>query len=250
MVRAGRLFAWLAAVSLFVSAVWYGLLTEEITVDDRADSAPTPEGYYEWFSTTVTQERLVGALAVLGVACLIVVGWALRERIAPDGGRAGVAALAITTGSLLWIVGNIVDLGGAQAVKDLTERGGAIESVTAVDFAVNEIDDAFELFGFAFLGVGVLALAWEAQRVAEHRPWTWLTVLTGLVVLVLSGAYAAKSWDLVDALLVLGGAVLLPAWLIWSAEGPLRVGPWMRDTGSSLPGAASAPPSPSPEDAQ
>jgi hypothetical protein len=187
---------------------------------------------------------------VLGIACLIVVGWALRERIAPDGGRAGVAALAITTGSLLWIVGNIVDLGGAQAVKDLTERGGAIESVTAVDFAVNEIDDAFELFGFAFLGVGVLALAWEAQRAAEHRPWTWLTVLTGLVVLVLSGAYAAKSWDLVDALLVLGGAVLLPAWLIWSAEGPLRVGPWMRDTGSSLPGAASAPPSPSPEDAQ
>jgi peptidoglycan/LPS O-acetylase OafA/YrhL len=222
MVRAGRLFAWLAAVLLFVSAVWYGLLSEEITVDDRADSASTVEGYYEWFSTTVTQERLVGALAVLGIACLIVVGWAVRERIAPDGGWAGVGALAITAGALLWIVGNIVDFGGAQAVKDLTERGGSIEPVMAIDFAVNEIDDAFELFGFAFLGVGVLAMAWEALRATERRPWTWLTVLTGLVFLVLSGAYAAQSWDLVDALLVFGGAVLLPAWLVSSAQGPLR----------------------------
>jgi hypothetical protein len=133
-----------------------------------------------------------------------------------------VGALAITAGSLLWIVGNIVDFGGAQAVKDLTERGGSIEPVMAIDFAVNEIDDAFELFGFAFLGVGVLAMAWEALRATERRPWTWLTVLTGLVFLVLSGAYAAQSWDLVDALLVFGGAVLLPAWLVWSAQGPLR----------------------------
>jgi hypothetical protein len=225
MVRAGRLFAWLAAGLLFVSAVWYGLLTEEITVDDRADSPPTVEGYYEWFSTTVTQERLVGALAVLGVACLIVVGWALRERVAPESGRAGVAALAITTGSLLWIMGNLVDFGGAQAVKELTERGGSTEPVVAIDFAVNEIDDAFELFGFAFIGVGVLALAWEALRANERRPWTWLTLLTGLVLLVLSAAYATGRWDLVDALLVLGGAILLPAWLIWSAQGPLRVEP-------------------------
>lgn len=115
MVHVGRLFAWLAAALLFVSAVSYGLVTAQITVDDRSDSAPTVEGYYEWFSTTVTQEVLLGALAVLGVACTIVVAWALRERLAPDGARAGVGALAITTGSLLWIVGNIVDLGGAQA---------------------------------------------------------------------------------------------------------------------------------------
>lgn len=222
MVGAGRLVAWVAAVALFVSAVWYALVTEEITVDDRADSAPTVEGYYEWFSTTVSQERALGALAVLGVACLIVVAWALRERLAPDGGRAGVGALAITTGSLLWIVGNIVDFGGAQAVKDLTEAGGSIDPVKAIDFAVNEIDDAFELFGFAFIGVGVLALAWEGLRANERRPWTWLTGATGVVFLVLSCAYAAKSWDLVDALLVLGGAILLPVWLIWSAQGPLR----------------------------
>ena len=37
-------------------------------------------------------------------------------------------------------------------------------------------------------------------------------------MLVLSGAYAADNFDLVDALLVAGGAILLPAWLIWSAE--------------------------------
>lgn len=222
MVRAGRLFAWLAAALLFVSSVWYGLVTEHITVDDRPEPPTTVEAYYEWFSTTVTQERLLGGLAILGVACSIVVGWALREQLAPDGGRAGVGALAITTGALLWIVGNIVDFGGAKAVKDLTEAGGPIEPVNAINFTVDEIDDAFELFGFAFLGVGVLALAWEALRVNERRPWTWLTALTGLVFLILSGAYAAESWDLVDALLVLGGAILLPAWLISSAQGPLR----------------------------
>ena len=56
----------------------------------------------------------------------------------------------------------------------------------------------------------------------ERRPWTWLTALTGLVCLILSAAYAAESWDVVDALLVLGGAILLPVWLIWSAQGRLR----------------------------
>jgi hypothetical protein len=38
----------------------------------------------------------------------------------------------------------------------------------------------------------------------------------GLVLLATAGAYAAQSFDLVDVLLVAGGAVLLPLWLFWT----------------------------------
>jgi hypothetical protein len=114
-------------------------------------------------------------------------------------------------------------LGGANAVKELSEAGGSIEPVDAINFTIDTIDDAFETFGFAFLGVGVLALGWEAMRAPEHRRWAWFTALTGLVILTLSAAYAAESWDVVDALLVAGGAILLSAWLIWSAQAVLRL---------------------------
>jgi hypothetical protein len=36
----------------------------------------------------------------------------------------------------------------------------------------------------------------------------------GVVTLTLSGAYAADEGNLVDLLLVTGGVVLLPAWLV------------------------------------
>jgi hypothetical protein len=40
----------------------------------------------------------------------------------------------------------------------------------------------------------------------------------GIVTLTLSAAYAAGDGDLVDLLLVTGGVVLLPAWLVWSGD--------------------------------
>ena len=76
------------------------------------------------------------------------VGPALRDRLAPEGAWAAVGALAIATGSLLWIVGNIIDLGGAKAVKELSGGGdGPIEPVNAINFTTDMIDDAFETFG-------------------------------------------------------------------------------------------------------
>jgi len=36
----------------------------------------------------------------------------------------------------------------------------------------------------------------------------------------LSGAYAAADGDLIDLLLVAGGALLLPAWLVWTGRLP------------------------------
>ena len=50
------------------------------------------------------------------------------------------------------------------------------------------------------------------------RRWGWLSLAVGIVTLTLSAAYAAGDGDLVDLLLVTGGVVLLPAWLVWSGR--------------------------------
>jgi hypothetical protein len=78
------------------------------------------------------------------------------------------------------------------------------------------------LFAFAFLGVGLISLAWAQFRVREHRLWVWLSFLTGVVFLVLTGAYVDGNGDVIDPILVLGGMVLLPVWLIWTGERILR----------------------------
>ena len=58
MARAGRPFAWVSAASLFIAAVWYALISQHISVDDPPGLAEaTVEGYYDWFASTVTQER-------------------------------------------------------------------------------------------------------------------------------------------------------------------------------------------------
>jgi hypothetical protein len=221
MLDAGRLFAWVAAVSLFVAAAWYGLIEERITVDEPPPGA-TVDSYYQWFESTLTQERLDTAIGILAFASIIVVGAALRDRLSADGPRAAVGNIAVTVGSLLWIVGNVLALGGHRAVGKMSESGNPIEAVNSINFTVDTVDDSFELFAFAFLGVGVLALAWEGLRVGERRSWLLLSGLIGIVMLVLAGAYAADNFDLIDPLLVAGGAILLPAWLIWSAETVLR----------------------------
>jgi hypothetical protein len=155
--------------------------------------------------------------------------------LGPDGARAAVGSLAVAVGCLLLIVGNVLQLGGHQAVSELAEEGHTIETVNALHFTLDTVDDAFELFGFALLGVGVLALAWEALRQGERRVWAWFTAAVGVVILALAGAYAADNSDAINALLFLGGMVLLPVWLVWTAEGILR----------GTPAAVTSPASPS-----
>lgn len=51
---------------------------------------------------------------------------------------------------------------------------------------------------------------------ARQVAWSRSTGLVGLVLLATAAAYAARAFDLVDLLLVVGGALLLPAWLVWT----------------------------------
>jgi hypothetical protein len=74
----------------------------------------------------------------------------------------------------------------------MATHGNPIETVNAIGFTIDTIDDAFELTAFALIGAGTLAFAW----VALHD----------------------RRADLVDVLLVTGGVVLMPAWLVWSGR--------------------------------
>jgi hypothetical protein len=49
-----------------------------------------------------------------------------------------------------------------------------------------------------------------------HRGWAGFTLLIALLMLVTAGSYATGNGDLTDLLLLTGGAVLLPAWLVWT----------------------------------
>jgi hypothetical protein len=225
---AGRLFAWVAAICLFVAATWFALIDKNISVGTEPTYDPSLpiganlSGYFDWFNTTLVQERIDTSIAILGFASLIVVGFALRDRLGNDDARAAVGAIAVTIGSILWIVGNVLQLGGHRAVGLMSGAANPVEAVNSILFTVDTIDDWFELFGFAFIGIGVISLAWAQLRVREHRLWVWLSFVTGAVLLVLTGAYVDGNGDVIDPILVLGGMVLLPAWLIWTAERIVR----------------------------
>jgi hypothetical protein len=213
---------------LFVAATWFALIDRNISVGDQPTYDPSLSlsvnlsGYFDWLDTTLVQERIDTSIAILGFASLIVVGFALRERHGKDDARAAVGALAVTIGSMLWIVGNVLQLGGHRAVGLMSGAANPVETVNSILFTVDTIDDWFELFGFAFLGVGVISLAWAQFQVGGHRLWVWLSFGTGVVLLVLSGAYVDGNGDVIDPILVLGGMFLLPVWLIWTAERRLR----------------------------
>ena len=87
------------------------------------------------------------------------------------------------------------------------------------NWTVDAVNDAFELAGSAVLGAGMLALAWTGKPPRRvDRSWSGYIHAVGLVLLATAGAYATQSFELVDALLLAGGALLLPVWLVWTGR--------------------------------
>ena len=99
----------------------------------------------------------------------------------------------------------------------MTNRGDPLETVRLIAWLIDDIDDAFELVGLAVIGAGFVALALSPAR-STARPWRGFTGIVGLVLLATAAAYAARAYDLVDVLLVVGGVLLLPAWLLWTGR--------------------------------
>jgi len=234
---AADLVAYLGAAAFVVAAVWYGLTTRFATVANPPAFNPgTLDGLHRWFAwlvTTLSQQRLDTGIAVAGFLCLVPLAAFARDLLGRDRVLARLGSLALPTGALLWVAGEVLHLGGHRAAGLMASHGDPIETVNAILFSVGMLDDAFELAAFALLGVALLAFAGAAiggptGNRAVPRAWCGYSLLLGVVLLTLSGAYAAND-DLVGVLLgkrcptdtshlLVGGALLLPVWLLWTGR--------------------------------
>jgi hypothetical protein len=223
------LVAYVVAAALVVAAVWYGLIARFITVarpptfNPNASLDAVLHRSCAWFVTTLAQERLVTGIAIVGFLCLVPLAAFVRDLLGRDRVLARIGSAALPAGALLWVAGNVLALGGHRAAGLMATHGNPIETVNAILFTVDTMDDAFELAAFAVLGVALLAFAGAAiggpiATRAVSRAWCGYSLLLGVVLLTLSGAYAAANGNLVDLLLVGGGALLLPAWLVWTGR--------------------------------
>jgi hypothetical protein len=226
----GRPIGWISAAAFAISSVWFALIEMGVTQSPEPDTAtdsPTGalESHYEWFATTLAQERVVTGVAVLGFASLVIAVWGLRRRVAADAlGTAG--ALVVSLGSVGWIVGNVLQLGGHRAVGLMATHENPIETVNAIAFTVDMIDDAFELVAFAMLGAGILCLAFAARRQAGAATgWSRYTAGFAVALIALACAHGMDNGDAANLLLVVVGVVLTPGWLLWSDRlgGPVSV---------------------------
>src|SRR5512132_1498559 len=214
------LVAYGAAAGLVVAAGWYVLIARHVTVA----APPLVEAgvpidmvlhrYYAWFVPTLQQERIDTAIAIVAFVCLVPIASALRDRLGQASWLTLIGATGVAVGAITWVIGNVVALGGHRAVGLMATHGNPIETVNAIGFTIDTIDDAFELAAFALIGAGALAFGWVALH-DRRAPmgWGWLSLAVGIVTLTLSAAYATGEGNLVDLLLLSGGVVLLPAWL-------------------------------------
>jgi hypothetical protein len=216
---------YLGAAAFAVAAAWYGLATQGVTVA----SAPAVgrdvgarQGlhiYYHWMITTLPQERVYTSVGIAAFLCLAAVAALARDWLGRDRLPARSGAFLVAAGAILWIAGSAIQLGGHRAVGLMATHANPIETVNSIAFTVDAIGDALALAAFAVIGTGLLALAWTAaQDRAGNRAWVTGTVLTGLVLLVTAGSYAAGAGGLTELMLVAGGVVLLPAWLAWTGR--------------------------------
>jgi hypothetical protein len=225
MSRGLEFLAYGAAAGLVAAAAWYALIFRHVTVA----APPTLQAgvpieivhhrYDAWFVPTLQQERIDTAIAIVAFVCLIPIASALRDRLGRVGWLTTIGATGVALGAFTWVMGNVVALGGHRAVGLMATHGNPIETVNAIGFTIDAVDDAFELVAFALIGAGILAFGWVgSQDRLTPVGWGWLSLAVGVVTLTLSGAYAAGDGNLVDLLLVIGGVVLLPAWLVWTGR--------------------------------
>jgi hypothetical protein len=214
--RTVRNLTWFAAAALVVSAAWYGLSLADVTTPPRPPDDPSlpfdvrVETYLTWFRGTLPQEYVYGAIAILGFAGTAVVFQVLRDRLA----RSPLATLASVVGivgATLWIVGNVLQLGGHRAVEVLAQGRTDLRTANAILLTVDTIDDRFELF--AFLGLGVALLAFARAGGTFGTGWRAVSSVVGALLLATAAAYAGEWDDPTDVLLLLG-AVGVPVWLV------------------------------------
>jgi len=214
-------FAWISAAALAIASIWSALIAGGVTQGSAPAPAPaaSPEvvlrGQWQWFATTLTQERIVTGIAIVGFAALILAAWLIRERLGSRRQDATAGAVLVSLGSAVWIVGNILELGGHRAVGLMATHDNPIDATNSIAFTIDVIDDAFELVAFVMLGAGMLGFARAAWRtVGASHAWSRYTAAYAVVLIALGLAHGAGSTHTADLLLLIVGAVLTPAWLL------------------------------------
>lgn len=216
----------ISAAGFAIASTWFALIETGVTQTSAPDVANAPlvealETQYAWFATTLPQERIVTGIAIVAFAALVVSVCTIRERL--GSGRASTAgALLVSLGSMVWIVGNVLQLGGHRAVGLMATHDNPIETAAAIAFTVDMIDDAFELVAFVTLGVGMLCFAVATWRVSgASRAWSRFTAAFAGALVALGFAHGMDNGDTTNLLLLAVGVLLTPAWLLWSD----RLGP-------------------------
>jgi hypothetical protein len=224
MIRAGRIFGWTFAVTLFVAAVWFALIDKTVTVPDRPRSLvglsePVLRTFFDWYVSTLPQLRVDGLVAIVAFLALIGLALCLREL---GGGQRAAGVLgpaAVSLGSALWIIGNVLQLGGYRAIEIMVEQRRPLDPVDDITIVINTIDDWFELTGFALIGIGLAAIAASAsQSRVVPRSWAIYTFVLAGASIAVSAAYIAERGTLIELSLFGLGIVLAPVWGIWTAH--------------------------------
>lgn len=215
--------AWVSALAFAVSSIWFALISAGVTQGAAPEASPGAplevmlERQYGWFASTLTQERLVTGIAIAGFASLIVAVWNMRERFEDARPSVTAGALLVSLGSAVWIVGNVIQLGGHRAVGAMATHNNPIETANAINFTIDMIDDATEFAAFAMLGAGMAGFAIAAWRtVGSSQAWSRYTVAFAVALAALGVSHGAEDGDATDLLLVTVGVILTPAWLLWS----------------------------------
>lgn len=211
------------AVALVTAATWFWLADKGVTVvrppaiRPGVSSQQAMRIYYQWQVTTLPQERYYTTIAIAGFLCLAVT--ATFAGMSPGRSRlpATIGGMLIGTGSLLWVAGGVVELGGHRAVALMATHANPIQTTNSIAFTIDTVGEALSLAAFALIGAGMLALAAASNRSAR-RAWLVCPVVTGFASLLTAAAYGTGNDNFSDLMLFISGIVILPAWLIWTGR--------------------------------
>jgi hypothetical protein len=221
----GGAVAYAGAAAFVIGTVWNELVSKAITVTAAPQMTPrTPlaqriHTYYRWWVTTLGQERLFMTVLIIGFLCLAAAALVIRDLLGRDRPLPRAGTTAITVGAVLWITGAVLQLGGHRAVGLMATHANPVLTVDSIAFTVDMIAQAFALATFAFIGAGLLAYARAAvQTHPQLRLWAGYTLVSAVFSLVIAVTYATDSGDTTDLLLLIGGVVVMPLWLIWTGR--------------------------------
>jgi hypothetical protein len=206
-----------AAALLVVSAMWYALILEQITVPaaprDTGSTADAVRAWYVWQSIVQRQQWVVSVVAVLGLAG-VAVTVARRAGERPSA-RHRSAVIAAASGAGAWAAGTLLQIGGQRAVGLMATHSNPIETVNAIAFTVDTATAVFEAAALAALGAGLLALATATAPGAPRLAG----IVTGVLVVLLGVAYAVDNGDVTNVCTVVVGGLVLPGWLLLARGG-------------------------------